>query len=261
MADNCPTNQPDFNNFAMPSDRAGETNVPAMVGYIKSRLGYPSVRIEVKDDVIQNHIQYSLLKFVSRAERPLKYWQFMTTRGKSIYNLPDDFVAMTDEPYYIPDSMVEFIQTFTAYQMYVNFTGNMDITMYETLMENLQLKINRIGATPTFEMLYNPPRIKIAPTPSQDNRAVVYCYVALPRLEDWGPQQDLIAYDWVLSHALAMTKETLGRIRGRYGNTIVAGDQSVTQDSAELLQESKEEIAKLEEELYYQQAPMPIISF
>ena len=254
-------NTSDFNNMPIPSDRLGESNVQSMISYIKNRLGYPSVRIEVTDDIIQNHLQYSLFKFVSRAERPLKYWQTMTYKGQSIYNLPDDFVAMVDEPYYIPDTMIEFIQTFTAYQMYVNFTGNLDITMYETLMEQLQLKVNRIGGQPTFEILYNPPRIKIAPTPRQDNRVIVYCYVALPRLEDWSPQQDLIAYQWVLSYALAMTKETLGRIRGRFGDNVVVGDQAVTQDSGMLLSEAKDEMSKLEEDLYLQQAPLPFFSF
>lgn len=244
-----------------PSYVPGENNLKNLRGWILRKLGHPKVRIELTSDQIDDALMEAIRRFVSLAERPEKYWQFQTARGVGVYRLPDDFYTMHDTFYYIPDQIVNMIQTYTSYQMYVNFTGNLDVSYYNILMEHLQLRVNRIGGVPTWDILYDPPRIKIWPTPEWDGRHVVISYVALPRLEEWTPQMDLVGYDWVLRYALALCKVVLGRIRGRYGTNVVVGDMPVGQDADILLGEAKEEIAKLEEDLEGQRSAMPVMLF
>ena len=57
-----------------------------------------------------------------------------------------------------------------------------------------------------------------------------------------------IGKQWIRRYALALTKEMLGHIRGKFGAIPLPGDQ-VTLNAAELLSSSKEEMTKLKEEL------------
>ena len=244
-----------------PDRYAGSNGAAEFSNWIKRKLGHPQVRIELTNDQIFDAMQEALQKYVSVAERPVKYFSQATISGLNVYPLPDDWMGMTEQIHYLPNSITAMIQTYTAYNMYLNFTGNLDITAYETLMSNLQLKLNRIGAVPTFEILYNPPRLKVYPAPSQSNNYIVYAYVAMPKLENWTPQVDMVGYEWVRKYALALTKFTLGRIRSRYGDTITAGDQAVTGDGGVLIGEAKEEMATLEEDLELLRTPMPVLLF
>jgi len=54
---------------------------------------------------------------------------------------------------------------------------------------------------------------------------------------------------WVRRYLMAVTKETLGRVRGKFGGAIKVAGAEVTMDSADLLTESKEEKEKLRVEL------------
>lgn len=274
MADNCNDGSPGaiiagadsqlMTGEGMPIDPSyvpGENNLSRLRGWILRRLGSPKVRIELSSDQIDDALMEALRRFVSLAERPEKYWQVTTQAGVGVYRLPDDFVGMHNTFEYMPDTIVGMIQTYTAYQMYVNFTGNLDVSYYNALMEHMQLRINRIGGVPTFEVLYDPMRLKVWPTPQTDNRHIVIAYFALPRLEDWTPQSDLYAYDWVLKYALAICKQVLGRIRGRYGTNVVVGDMPVGQDADILLAEAKEEMTALIEDLEGQRFGLPVILF
>jgi hypothetical protein len=247
-------------SFMDPNFQKGGNNKQQFADWIKRRLGYPQIRLELTDSQIYDAMQEALQKYVAMAERPVKYYSQVTTAGVNVYPLPDEWVRMTDRIYYLPNSVIATIQTYTAYNMYLNFTGNLDITTYEVLMENLQLKLNRIGATPTFEIIYDPPRLKVYPAPTDINY-IVYAYVAMPRLESWTPSVDMKGYFWTRDYALALSKFTLGRIRSRYGDTVVAGEQTVNQDGAVLIGEAKEELAKLDEELLELRTPCPIIMF
>ena len=85
----------------------------------------------------------------------------------------------------------------------------------------------------------------IIPNPAGPNRARFYglvgCYVER-RLAD------VIKEIWVYKYALALTKVTLGRIRGKYANTALFGGGAV--NSADVLAEGNAEKSVLEEQLY-----------
>lgn len=224
-------------------------NVEIFKSWIKRQLGDPLVRVEMTSDQLYDCIQTAFHKYYSVVERQEKYWQFQTTPGVNIYPLPKDFETMASEFSFIPNTIIGFIQTFTSYQLMVNFTGNLDTTSFETMMQALQLKLNRIGATPTYEIVYNPdPMIKIYPAPTQV-MPCVFSYIPVLKIEEWQPQSDRIGWSWIRKRALAEAKWVLGRIRSRFGDQLVAGSQSVSQDGSILIAEAKEEISSLDTEL------------
>ena len=57
-----------------------------------------------------------------------------------------------------------------------------------------------------------------------------------------------IGKQWIRRFALALTKEVLGQVRGKFGSIPIPGE-SVTLNSADLLSQAKEEQDKLREEL------------
>ena len=58
-----------------------------------------------------------------------------------------------------------------------------------------------------------------------------------------------IGKQWIRRFGLALSKETLGQIRGKFGGVIPIPGESVTLNSADLLSQSKDEQDKLREEL------------
>ena len=58
-----------------------------------------------------------------------------------------------------------------------------------------------------------------------------------------------IGKQWIRRFALALSKEMLGQIRGKFGGTIPIPGDSVTLNSGDLLSQAKEEQDKLREEL------------
>ena len=83
------------------------------------------------------------------------------------------------------------------------------------------------------------------PEPNGPNRSkfwgLIGCYVEKPLAH-------LLKEVWVYKYSLALTKITLGRIRGKYANTALFGGGVVNYQ--ELLAEGNAEIAALEEQLY-----------
>lgn len=54
---------------------------------------------------------------------------------------------------------------------------------------------------------------------------------------------------WIRRYALSLSKETLGQVRSKFGNSIPIPGESVTLNGSELLSQAKEEQGKLREEL------------
>ena len=54
---------------------------------------------------------------------------------------------------------------------------------------------------------------------------------------------------WIRRFALALSKETLGQIRGKFGGQIPIPGDNITLNSSDLLGQAKEEQAALKEEL------------
>ena len=58
-----------------------------------------------------------------------------------------------------------------------------------------------------------------------------------------------IGKQWIRRFALALSKETLGQVRGKFGGNIPIPGESVTLNSSDLLGQAKEEQTALRDEL------------
>jgi hypothetical protein len=58
-----------------------------------------------------------------------------------------------------------------------------------------------------------------------------------------------IGQQWIRRFSLALSKETLGQIRGKFGNSVPIPGDTVTLNASELLTQAKEEQNALREEL------------
>jgi len=58
-----------------------------------------------------------------------------------------------------------------------------------------------------------------------------------------------IGQQWIRRFSLALSKETLGQVRGKFGNKVPIPGDSVTLNAGELLTQAKEEQNNLREEL------------
>ena len=59
----------------------------------------------------------------------------------------------------------------------------------------------------------------------------------------------LVEFKKVMSFSLALSKETLGQIRGKFGNSVPIPGDSVTLNATELLSQATAEMTALREEL------------
>jgi hypothetical protein len=92
-------------------------------------------------------------------------------------------------------------------------------------------------------VFYPPPR-----TPGSGSRfyGVVACHVERPL-------RDIIKEPWVFQYALALSKISIGNIRGKYGNTALFGGGSINYN--DLLTQGLEEKANLEAKLFEGASP------
>ena len=58
-----------------------------------------------------------------------------------------------------------------------------------------------------------------------------------------------IGHQWIRRFALALSKETLGQIRGKFGGNVPIPGESISLNAGDLLSQAKEEQASLREEL------------
>ena len=133
-------------------------------------------------------------------------------------------------------------QTYFSYAM---GKYGFDLVSWYTLKEWLDVRKKLLAQT--FHIRFNDrtQRLYIIPEPNGPNRAkfwgLIGCYVEQPVAH-------IIKEPFVYKYALALTKITLGRIRGKYANTALFGGGAVS--FQDLLTEGTTEIAALEEQLY-----------
>ena len=133
-------------------------------------------------------------------------------------------------------------QTYFSYSM-----GNygFDLISWYVLKDWLNNREKLLAVKPSYDFNDRTQIMRIYPQPKAGQSTsqyygVISCYVEKPL-------RDVIQEQWVYQYALALTKITLGRIRGKYAGTTLFGGGSV---NADMLAEGLAEKEKLEEQLY-----------
>jgi len=129
-------------------------------------------------------------------------------------------------------------QTYFSYAM-----GNygFDLVSWYAVKEWLELREKLLCTKPSITFNSRTQYMKLIPEPRNRYYGIVACYVE-------SPVKDLVTELWVYKYALALTKMTVGRVRGKFSGTNLIGGGNLDGDS--LIQEGKEEKEQLETELY-----------
>ena len=130
-------------------------------------------------------------------------------------------------------------QTYFSYAM-----GNygFDLISWYVMKDWLENREKMLCTKQSFEFDERTQYMRLYPEPNTNTSyyGVITCYVERPL-------RDLIKEAWVYQYALALTKITVGNIRGKYGNLTMFGGQIFTQD---LMTQGMAEKEKLETQLY-----------
>jgi len=199
----------------------------SIVEYVKKRLGYPVVNIELPDDSIEAFIEESLITLSS-------------------YTNETDFVSKSISGEYIDVSDVDLIDVVRLYES-PEFTGTLDysnidifkVKDYSGLVDrtDFQVRYSQIDRMTLKDFKLVGDKLYI----DNYHGRVVIEYIPKVSLENLDTQEQ----GWTRDFTLALSKEALGRIRSKYN----ISQAPYELDGRELLSEAQEERRSLLERL------------
>lgn len=217
--------------------------------FVLSRLGHPTIRVELTDFQIQTCIDEATSKLEYHAPHWMKqYATFNTSSNINVYELPPEIANNLTDVYFrrgifslgaTPGSLeYDFaIMFFTNTGLFNNY----NVGQY-MLMQMYLKQINKVLGRSTSWDLINNKYLQIFPVPGESDQII---------LEFRGLSAETIhpAYkNWIQRYSLAVAKQILGRVRSKYQQLPGPGG-GTRLDGESLLQESKAEIEQLLEEL------------
>lgn len=251
-----------------------------LITRVKQMLGYPAVDVEVCDDVIADFIDQAIeiyTKYTGFTEEYLLFNTRVYKHGCGV-KLDELFTAACNpdmattccwsgtgaydydlrdyrkvaECFQFEAGEASGINTlFTleqamAQQTYFSYMlGNagFDLITWEVLKGWLETRKKVLAQQPYYRFDPKTQFLKIIPEPNQVSNyyAVIGCRVER-RI------RDLINERWIFHYVLALTKITLGNIRGKYGNMALFGGGSLSFDG--LISQGIDEKKTLENELF-----------
>ncbi|MCG8435865.1 MAG: hypothetical protein MJA83_17720 [Gammaproteobacteria bacterium] len=225
---------------------------PEVIRYVKAQLGHPKRSVELDNTNFSEALKRAV-RYYSTKKPTLRHDFVEILNGTQKY----DFVALNkpfgkgvitvyEEPITSPQDVFNEFEYYRLRQPpYVDIA--------ELVIDNQYYKmIGAVTGTAPFDWEWlqdnsqNQAVLLVSPIPTRSHRAS-YVYDAEPaniseiRLNDQG---------WVVDYTLALAKEMLGRIRGKFQGIPSKDGPQVDTDWGELLSEAKEEKDALQESLW-----------
>lgn len=246
---------------------------------IKRRLGWPSVKIEVENETIYQHIDHAKERYirfaVGNATQEV-FFTMMLSAGQYLYDMPAGTREVVN--YDFESMQLGGINTlFTVSNILYNAglfgllapdtMGGFNLISYQIARDFLET-LQRY--TPDeYNFKYHPysNQLEIQPPPvsgsvltlttgDYDSPGFVLIHAfmdrcaTLPGYTDDVLNEDIYTTVWVEKFALALTKETLGYVRRKYANFTGLGTQGTSLDGTDLVNEGKSEQEALMQELF-----------
>jgi len=233
---------------------------------IRRDLGYPYVKVEVSNDQIDDSIDYASHKYSEWATGNANEEVFFTiplSAGQSYYDLPEGVIEILDyseeagysggvnqlftvENYlyqlgYIPHDLGQSYGNFISYHLALDFLSQMKRYMTNRYTYRYHKDFNQIQVIP-------PPSNTLT-TEFVLLRTYMLRGAAHP---DWTKDkyyQWLYDQSWVRKYAKELTKEKLGHVRRKFNQFDSIGNSGIKLDGEQLVQEAKEKLENLDEEL------------
>lgn len=205
-----------------------------LIKYVKIQLGGTSVDVELTNDDYNELIDMALAKLAPYYEGH----RFIQASGKVI-DLSKHHPLAIEKVYSVKENQITSLEEY-AY-------GGTGMLIFDA---NL---IDRIVSYKSFKMLYDELRYQKGQNYKLINNVlyldgydgeVLIDILVLPKVVS-DVEETSMYYSWLKEYTLALAKETIGRIRGKF---TVEGSP-YTLDSAQLLQEAQQEKQNLESQL------------
>ena len=224
-------------------------------------LGAPTLRLELDEQNIDFCIDQALRVFEDYAGREYySYYTFMTTPGKSVYEMPPD-VGLVRNVFYKETGNFAFqasdlggaipVEYFYPGGSYASIQGGLidpvqpiwgrmgEWVLYKQYEQMYSRIASNLGG---WEWIGGLRHIKLYPVPCGTQRVIIHY---LQKCKDWAEVTQAMQ-----EGALTYAKEILGRIRGRIKNP-PGPNGGVQLDGDQLITEAREDRQKWFEDLIY----------
>jgi len=248
-----------------------------LIEKVKRRLGYPTVKIELEDPTINDHIDYARAKFVKWAVGQSKqefYFTLMLSAAQTEYDLDLVDPGICEVIGYDTKSAGSIHTLFTM-ENYLYNQGMYDSLLMRGSSWGYTLVSYHIArdfietvkryVVDAYSFVYHPytNQLEIQPPPPSggalyDENGDVYDspgWILVRGFRIEGTDEDIYTNPWMLDFTTALCKVTLGRIRSKFANfTGVGSNVGLALDGDALIAEGKEELAYLEQTLRDEEA-------
>jgi len=218
--------------------------------YVLSKLGYPIVDVELDDFQINVCIDESISKLEYHApDWMTQYATFEVTGGIGVYELPQPVVDNLNDVWYRRDffkfgaspGSLEYdfaVMFFTNNGLFNNY----NVSQYLLMQQYLKQVKNVLGQMSSWQVINNK-YLHIWPVPESSTESVILEFRA------FDPNTIHHAYkSWIQRYSLALAKEILGGIRGKY-QTLPGPGGGTRLNGQQLVEEGRQEKQELLEEL------------
>jgi len=221
--------------------KANPTNLSELKDYIKAKLGYPIVSIEIDDDQLNIVIADTLEKFYEyNYDGSEEKFIEITIEATSVSNGEYVFDGSTD-----PDNIIA-IKKVWGYDTIVEASLRGTTESFYQIMKNKEYKFD-----------YNPYNntLRIFDQLDTDRKFLIAYLVPINAESNPSVYNDKT----VKQYATALAKVQWGTNLGKYGSVILPGDMELKGD--DILTEGKEELERAEESMDSHSFPaLPIIA-
>ena len=240
----------DLNNKDFKDVNEFKTFNKTIKDYVLAKLGFPVIDVELDDFQIQLCVDEAISKLEYHAPDWMnQYATFDTSAGINVYELPQEVADNLTDVHYRRDffkfgaapGSLEFdfsIMFFTNTGLFNNY----NVSQYLLMQQYLKQVKNVLGQMSTFQLVNNK-FLHIFPKPEAGDECVLVEFRA------FDPNTIHHAYkNWVQKYTLALAKEILAGIRGKYA-TLPGPGGGTRLNGTELMQQATQEKKDLVEEL------------
>lgn len=226
--------------------------------YILRMLGYPTVGVELDPIQIDQAITTAIDEYLATGAVERGYHKLDAVAGVNEYKIPDNIGTVINVVYPMPFQIMagaaQDMFSFAAYNApFGPGTGNMlhGAANLGIFYEYIQNRNRLVGNDITWRIVDS--TLYLYPYPKMGVPIIVEYSKNAYSIED--PDTNAISTSnqwgtfWIQRYSLAVSKNILGLIRGKYSTVAGGTGDQQTLNSAEMLSQAKTEIESLREEL------------
>ena len=233
--------------------------IPEFIGYIRTKLGEPKVRVELANSHIEANLSDAVNFYREYARdngNQRGYLVVDMEKGERLYTLPENIMAVGAVKQGPSGNTSAWVLATMSGAMASDALSLRTFDMVSYTMLNHWIKYLRAVTRSQWRFLFNNnnKELTVMPTPSSNLRLFLSVYRE-------NSVEEMLNDQFIREYALAMCKVSLGTIRKKFGSLPGFGG-SVSLDGSDMVSEGKEEMKVLEDDLIvsfkYSRPPLPV---